>query len=396
MKSTITAAMMFGICVFWGEGLVALGQDTPAQPPVPVVGAGDEAAQAQPPHLQLSSEEWDFGMKWYGEPCATEITITNTGASPLKILKIRSSCGCTALKPKRKELLPGESDTMSLTYNTKKNKEQVSQTVTLETNDPERPRVSIKVKGIVKKVYEAKPIDRITFGRISRDEVASQTVELRNNMENPVPLKLKQSDTALPFEVALVEVEAGKVYKLTVTTKPPLELGSNSANIELETGLEKFPSITIPASAYIAPQVFVRPSRLFVSPQITQSFQRTVRVHYQTATPVQIKEIKTIPADLIKIEMLPSTEPKNPQARTHYHEFRVTLPAGPELPEDGARIEIYTDNPSPDYKMLVVEVKLRKPVPRMIGTPPVKPKLDGEAPVPDEPVEQMDDDEDAE
>lgn len=349
-------------------GTSSAGGQTPADAEQPAAQATEqEQAQGGRPRLVLSTEEWDFGNKWHGEPCSTEIKIANDGDAVLKILKIKSSCGCTALRPKKRELQPGESDSMVLTYNTKKNKVQVSQSVTLKTNDPERPQVTIRVKGVVKKVYDVMPSDRITFVRIERDSVATESVELHNNMEEEVELRLEQLAEPSPFEIKLEALEAGRVYKLSATTKPPLKSGANSVDVVLETGLEQFPSLTIPVSAYIAPRVYVRPARLWVSPQVIKSFVRTVKVAYRSDHPIEITAIKSSHPDLIKVERLPPREPANPQAVTRFHELRVTLPSGPDCPEGGGRIEIFTDDPSPEYERLVIEVGLKEPAARPIS-----------------------------
>jgi hypothetical protein len=375
-----TATLVLVLAVITLGTAWARGQaPPPAEKPVAEPVKRAEVAEGGP-RLELSAEEWDFGSKWSGEPCSTEITIKNVGDAPLKILRIKSSCGCTALEPSRTELAPGESDKMTLTYNTKKDKENVSQTIRLETNDPERPRVTIHVTGTVKKVYDAKPANRITFAKIERDSLATQSIELRNNMEEEVVLKLKPFDEPPPFEIKLEEIEPGRVYKLSATTKPPLQLGANSVNIVLETGLKEFPSLTIPASVYIAPRVYVQPPSLRVSPQVTSSFQRIVKVFYQADEPVEIKAVKSSHPDLIKVELLPPRKPVKSKASTPFHEIRVTLPPGAELPEGGGRIEIYTDHPSPEYQKLVVQVQLQKSMPRAVehaeGEPaPARPAL---------------------
>jgi hypothetical protein len=320
------------------------------------------------PRLVLSTTEWDFGAKWHGEPCSTEITIENAGTALLKIERIRSSCGCTVAEPKKTELLPGESDTMTLSYNTKKNARNVSQTITLETNDPQQPRVAIRIKGEVRHLFDARPAHRITFGRLDRDSASTQSIELTNNMERKVPLKLKPLEQDVPFEIKLEEVEHGMVYKLSATTRPPLKLGANVANIVLETGVEDYPTITIPASVYIAPQVAVMPPRLYVTPRVTKPFQRIVRVTYRPDDPVKVKEIKSSHPDLITAELLPPREEKRPTMVTQYHEIRVTLPPGNQLPEGGATLEIYTDAAEPEYQKLIVEIKLRA-VSRPAGEP---------------------------
>jgi hypothetical protein len=381
------ATLLLGLVGLLIGAPLALGQETPpASPPENVSPDGPT------PRLELSSTEWDFGVKWHGEPCSTEITIANTGDAPLKILNIRSTCGCTGAMPNKRELLPGESDTMSLTYNTKRDKREVSQTITLETNDPRQQRVTIRVKGEVKHLFEAKPQHRITFGRIERDEIATQSIELRNNMEEKVFLKLKAFEEPPPFEVELEEVEPGVFYKLSATTKPPLKLGSNSTTIVLETGLEKFPTITIPASVYIAPRVAVTQPRLLVTPQVKKRFWRLVQVTYTADKPVEIREIRSSHPDLIKAELEPSQPPVRPNSLTRSHRIRVSLPPFAEMPEEGAQLEIFTDDPSPEYQKLVVEIQKRRSPARAVRPTRQKtntsaevegPKSAGERPAPE-------------
>jgi hypothetical protein len=361
MKAAKTAAVLGVMGLLVGAPRAAAQAGRPALESAPPSASAQEEAGATEgtPRLELSSTEWDFGVKWYGEPCSTEITIANAGDALLKILNVRSSCGCTVAKPKKRELAPGESDTMSLSYNTKRNKQQVSQTVTLETNDPQQRRVAIRVKGEVRHLFEATPANRITFGKIERSEVATETIELRNNREEKVFLKLKDLEESAPFQIKLEAVEPGVFYKLSATTRPPLKLGSNSARIELETGLEEFPTIEIPASVYIAPRVAVTPPRLSVTSRVTKRFQRLVSVTYSGDKPVAIKEIRSSHPDLITAEVMPQ-KPARPESLRRFHKIRVWLPAYNEMPDEGAQLEIFTDDPSPEYRRLVVEIDKRR------------------------------------
>jgi len=342
-----------------------------------------ETPEAEPerpdaPAVQFSTEEWDFGTKWFGEACLTEIVVSNVGKAPLKILKIRSSCGCTAAKPKRDELGPGESDTILVTYNTKKNKEIVSQTITFHTNDPKRPRVALQIKGIVKKVFDIQPNPRLTFGRIERNETAVQSIELRSNMDEPAALKLKPLPRDGAFDVKLEEVTPGKTYTLSATTRPPLPLGSSTMTIELDTGIERLPVLAVNVSAYIAPRVYVRPAKLHVSPSVTREFKRTVRVYYRADEPIEIKEARSSHPDLIKIEKLPPRETANPKAGANFHELRVTLPPGSQLPPDGGEIKIITNETDPEYQTFVIKVKLHTPKARPVEKQPASDKKSGQ------------------
>jgi hypothetical protein len=326
----------------------------PATPTIPSEGG----------KLSLSMDKWDFGVKWYGEDCAVEVVLSNTGTGPLTISNVKSSCGCTVAKPKsggvwtNKVLKPGETESMSLSYNTKKGAKKVSQTVTIESNDAERPRLAFSVKGEVKDVYEAKPFNRVTFGRVERDSVATQVIELTNNMEEKVFLKLKPQITTekQPFTVQLEETEAGTKYKLIVTTNPPLAIGGNTLTVEIETGVAKMPTMSVPVSAFITPRVTVSPPRLYMSPKVSKAFQKIVRVNYTADKPVKIVEVKSshpsVTAEVIE-SRAPEQQANRPQ---QYHEVRISLPAAEQFPEEGATVTIITDDPSPEYQKLEVPI----------------------------------------
>jgi hypothetical protein len=219
----------------------------------------------------------------------------------------------------------------------------------------------------VKHLFDAKPGHRITFGRLERDSKATETIELRNNMDKSVPLKLGALDDTARFEVKLEEIKPGMVYKLSATTKPPLKIGANVAQITLETGLEEHPELTIPVSVYIAPRVSVSPRRLWISPRLTRPSQRTVRVRYRPDHPIEITEVKSSHPDVVKAKLLPQRKSANPKAFVRLHEIRVSLPPGNEFPQGGAKLEIYTSDPSPEYHKLTVDIRMRPPSARRVA-----------------------------
>lgn len=337
---------------------------TPQTPPAAAPHA--HGAQSQPyvapgdGKITLSMESWDFGTKWYGEECAAEVSLSNTGVGPLTILSIKSSCGCTVAKPvsggawNGKVLAPGESDKMALSYNTKKGVKAVSQKITIETNDRERPRIEFDVKGEVKNAYDAKPDMRATFSRLERETQATEVIELTNNMPEKVFLKVRPGSTGA-FDVKLEETEPGMKYKLLISTKPPLNLGSNTAEIVLETGMERMPTMQVPVSAYISPRVSVTPRQLLMSPKVTTPFQKMVRVNYLPDKQLTIKEVKSS-HESIKTEILPQQTEQQANRGMKFYEIRVSLPASKDFPADGAKLTILTDDPSPEYQSIEVPI----------------------------------------
>ena len=60
---------------------------------------------------------------------------------------MKASCGCTAASPSKKELMPGESTNIDVTFNSKGSKGPQTKIVTVTTNDTDKPTVSLTIRG---------------------------------------------------------------------------------------------------------------------------------------------------------------------------------------------------------------------------------------------------------
>jgi len=120
----------------------------------------NKAAEAKSPQPKLVKNEATGiqGMKWdrmqhdYGKipqnvPAEAVFTLTNTSEEPLVIAKVKGSCGCTATAHSDDPVMPGESTTITATYNAKK-KGVFTTRVSVTTNLSETP-VVLKIKGTV-------------------------------------------------------------------------------------------------------------------------------------------------------------------------------------------------------------------------------------------------------
>lgn len=105
------------------------------------------------PKIQLDKEVYDLGVVVDGEVVEFFVTITNAGDQHLVISRVTYNCSCTSYELPKRELNPGESVQMKIRFNTRgysRYAQPVSQTVTLYTNDPARPQVTITVRGTVR------------------------------------------------------------------------------------------------------------------------------------------------------------------------------------------------------------------------------------------------------
>jgi hypothetical protein len=336
---------------------------SPSAPPstapttLPAVATSENPA-AGPPRMELSPTEFNFNEVWQGAPAEGEFKIKNVGTGPLT-LNTTSSCGCTVATKPKSPLEPGETTSFKISYNTS-HTGNAQKTVTITTNDPQQPAVAIKVSGTVKPLVAATPADRISFSDLEVDSVQSQTIKLESKYDTPLNLKLRENQDFGPFTVEFKEVEPGKLYELTATTKPPLPTPVGTATVLLETGLEKVPAVSIQLNASVPPRVAVMPPQLVVAPTATQPTQQIVQLQCRGATPVEIKEVRA-GNDSVKWEVLPP-DASAAGAKMRVQRVRVTLPPYSDLPDAGTSLQIVTSDPEERYQKLDVRIiKVRAP-----------------------------------
>ncbi len=102
------------------------------------------------PVATFSSHDHDFGTVRSGTIVKYTLQITNTGVDTLMIRKVKTSCGCTVGTPDREALASAETATIRIAFNTFGRRGRQSQTVTILTNDPQKPTQLFTVQGNVK------------------------------------------------------------------------------------------------------------------------------------------------------------------------------------------------------------------------------------------------------
>jgi hypothetical protein len=108
----------------------------------------DVVKKADPndPVIKFEKLTIEYGTITKGSDGMREFNFTNTGKSPLKITRVKSSCGCTIPTYPRNQIMPGESGVIKVVYNTKKIG-RFSKSVSIFTNTvPERTVLRIKGK----------------------------------------------------------------------------------------------------------------------------------------------------------------------------------------------------------------------------------------------------------
>ena len=105
---------------------------------------------AEAPVATFEKKEANFGEITQGEKADCRFKLTNTGKSPLFIRKTKASCGCTAVALGDKVLQPGQSTDIQTIFNSAGKSGRQYKTVTVITNDPKNPEITLTLNGNVK------------------------------------------------------------------------------------------------------------------------------------------------------------------------------------------------------------------------------------------------------
>lgn len=111
------------------------------------VGVTFAFAQDGGPAMEFETTEIDYGTIAQNSDPLRVFKFTNTGDAPLVIKAAKGSCGCTVPAYPKQPILPGESATIDVRYDTKRIG-AFTKTVTLTTNEADEKHV-LRIKGQV-------------------------------------------------------------------------------------------------------------------------------------------------------------------------------------------------------------------------------------------------------
>lgn len=100
--------------------------------------------KANSAHILFDAVEVEGGKVIEGEEYKYDYKFTNTGKSNLVIYSVKPSCGCTATASSSENLAPGETATITATFNSQGRPGIQSKTITVKSNDVDNPIINLK------------------------------------------------------------------------------------------------------------------------------------------------------------------------------------------------------------------------------------------------------------
>lgn len=189
--------------------------------------AGPVAAMDPMPAIIVSPDSFDFGTLDQEQVRTAEVTITNAGGAPLEILKLETTCGCTAAQPAKMLLEPGESTPLTITFDSKRFMGEQHKSVIIHTNDPTEPTAEVKVTAFVHAPLIFTPQWRsVGFGMGRAAEMRPQTITVMSPDVETLDVQVAEMDPKL-LAVAVSDSPKGdpREKQLTFTVQPGAPAG---------------------------------------------------------------------------------------------------------------------------------------------------------------------------
>lgn len=99
------------------------------------------------PVIKFDDLNYDFGIVKQGENLEHVFKFTNSGKGTLIITSVKPSCGCTGVvMDEKKEFAEGETGEIKITFSTQGRQGVNTKTVSVNTNDPEYPVITLTFK----------------------------------------------------------------------------------------------------------------------------------------------------------------------------------------------------------------------------------------------------------
>jgi hypothetical protein len=222
------------------------------------------------PRVRLEEDTYDFGIMDSNSKGLYEFVFTNVGGSPLELRKGPTSCKCTATVLEEGMVPPGESTAVVVEWTAKEYPGEFTQTAEIETNDPNRPHVTLTIKGRVTVAVKSVPSPLILTG-VAAGEPKTGNVRVFGFLPRSLEItghEFSKPDIAGYFEVtsrplsadelaAEKEEEATSGCLVEVTVKPGLPVGTFRQTITLKTSYPESPTIELPVQGNIGSEISI-------------------------------------------------------------------------------------------------------------------------------------------
>lgn len=316
-----------------------------------------EGEAAQGPKVVVPKPLADFGTVAKGARLSHDFLLQNQGSENLEIFRVVPACGCTAAEFDR-VILPGGEGRIHAVVDTRSMIGPTERTLTVYTNDPGSPRLTLSFKAVVKPYLRSSP-GYVRY-RAVRGEPAPGAVVQTIWAEDGSDFEVISVDSPYPFLTATfhraseeerhTETKAtGPQWVVELNLHPEqAPIGPLAQELVVHTDHEVQKELRIPVTGSVRPAIWATPDEVDLGEvKLPERSGFVVVVQNLLSQPV---EITGVDSDIVGL--VPSYAPLQ-EGRKYAVEvlFDANMPEGPF---DGT-LKIRTSS----SKMPVVEVPVR-------------------------------------
>ena len=250
----------------------------------PSYSSGQPAASAATnllgPRMTFATKVHHFGKILGGEKVKWVYVLTNTGDQPLIISNVAPGCHCTTVGDwtKAHEIEPGQRGEIPIQFDSGNFRSNITRTILVTSNDKLEPRQTLSLDCTIWRPFEVRP--QSAHVNVTPDAISNEpaVVDITSQSDEPVTLSNPTSANG-KFKAELKTKVPGKKFEVTISAVPPFAPGNTVGTITVNTSQSNMPVINITVSATLQPAVFVSPTQIPLSPQITRWTTNRVKIN---------------------------------------------------------------------------------------------------------------------
>ena len=260
------------------------------------------AEQSLPlPQTEIAERIFDFGQVRQGTVVEHEFNIKNSGAAPLKILKIHTDCGCTAASLDSYTIPAGAAAKIKMSFDTENFDGPKVKTARIYTNDPKESSVVLSLKGEVVPEVVVDPAV-LDFGIVREGNEYQKTALVFAEQSSGIKIVDVRSHS-LNLDVITEDYsKAGFIgKKLNVVLRSGISQEVFRGRIAIRTTSSKNPVISMAVLARVQGDVDINPPALTfgtVSLPLTKEVSKQAIISNEGSAPLSITSVSSDSSNL--------------------------------------------------------------------------------------------------
>jgi hypothetical protein len=247
---------------------LAMAQATPPPPAAPPPASATPAPTvpaAPAPKLVPVEAIRDVGKVAKGERVKVDFELRNEGAAMLLIQNVQPTCGCTVASFDEK-IAPGATGKIHAEIDTVDFSGPIAKTITVLSNDPLHPRLSLTIKARVEpQIYTSPGYARYVYVQNQPPATVKQWLWTDKvpgfkviSVRSPYKFIQASFRPATPEEVRAEAPDANQ-WIVETTIQPDAEVGALRDFLVVETNHPKQKELRLPITGFVRPLISVTP-----------------------------------------------------------------------------------------------------------------------------------------